>query len=99
MACLSFLAPRGIGRAGDPGADYTCSGEVNSPCAKIFAAGKNACLGKAQIGAYSKMIPDASQAAMVSSSHRDTCTSPIWALCPSGQGRMGSRTDLNARAK
>ena len=55
--------------------------------------------GKAQIGAYSKMIPDASQAAMVSSSHRDTCTSPMWALCPSGQGRMGSRTDLNARAK
>ena len=48
---------------------------------------------------YSRMIPDASQAAMVSSSHRDTCTSPMWALCPSGQGRMGSRTDLNARAK
>ena len=78
---------------------FKCSGEVNSPCAKVFACGKNACLGKAQIGAYSKMIPDASQAAMVSSSHRDTCTSPIWALCPSGQGRMGSRTDLNARAK
>ena len=29
---------------------FKCSGEVNSPCAKVFAPGKNACLGKAHIG-------------------------------------------------
>ena len=36
----SFLAPRGIGRAGDPGGDCTCSGEVNSPCAKVLPGAK-----------------------------------------------------------
>ena len=39
----SFLAPRGIGRAGDPGGDCTCSGEVNSPCAKVLPGAKRLC--------------------------------------------------------
>ena len=39
----SFLAPRGIGRAGDPVGDFTCSGEVNSPCAKVLPGAKRLC--------------------------------------------------------
>ena len=73
------LVPIRLGPDGVPDR-FKCSGEVNSPCAKVFAPGKNACLGKAQIGSYSRIIPDASQAAMVLSSHMDTWTSPIWAL-------------------
>ena len=34
------MGERGMGRAGDPGGDCTCSGEVNSPCAKVLPGAK-----------------------------------------------------------
>ena len=51
--CLSFwvLAAEGVLHS----FDFKCSGEMNSPCAKVFACGKNACT--AQSAAPSAMGP------------------------------------------
>ena len=86
------LAPHPAGRAGAP--DFYILGASELPLRQGFAA-QNAWtrhLARSwarPISAYSKITPASWQARMVSSSHTEACTSPIWALRPTRQAGRG----------